>query len=289
MIPWRVRAALAAAVTLGEQLVHAPREAWPLLTARPAADPPPLELSRRGEPGARIAAVLHCHFPDVLPGLLGALEAIPEPFDLLVTTTAPLVLPDVLPSFAASAVVWQVDNQGRDILPLLRLVEAGHLEGYELACKVHTKKSSWRETGDRFSGDGAQWRDALVGGVLGSAAQVRRIIAAFDGDPALMMVTAPGQVLGPQYWGANGPLVRALARRAGITARPADLRFAAGSMYWVRAEVLRRLGALGLRSGHFDRERGQDDGTTAHAVERFLGYLVTSTGRLVTSDEIAPG
>lgn len=288
MISWRVRAFAAfGAGVLGQfARAHGRTSAvLPLMTVRRAApDPPPEVVAERGRPGTRIAVVLHSHFPEVLPELLAALVAIPEPHDLLVTTTAGEA--DALAAASSSVRVFRVENRGRDILPLIRLVNAGLLDGYDLVCKVHTKKSVWRAAGGRFDGDGARWRDALVSGVLGSRDLVESVITGFDSDPALMMVAAPGQVLGPAYWGANLPLVRALGRRGDIPIDPAQLRFAAGSMYWVRGTVLTRLRELDLRAAHFDTERGQDDGTTAHALERYLGYLVRDMGDLVSSDSL---
>lgn len=290
MISWRVRAFAAFGAGVLGQVARAhgrTSAVLPLMTVRRAApDPPPEVVAERGRPGTRIAVVLHSHFPEVLPELLAALVAIPEPHDLLVTTTAREV--DAMVAAASSVRVLRVDNRGRDILPMVRLANAGLLDGYDLVCKVHTKKSAWRAAGGRFDGDGALWRDALVSGVLRSRDLVESLIAAFDSDPALMMVTAPGQILGPEYWGANLPLVRALGRRGAVPIEPARLRFAAGSMYWVRGAVLRRLRDLDLHGAHFDAEHGQDDGTTAHAVERYLGYLVRDMGELVTSDVLAP-
>lgn len=291
MIPWQARAAAAFAQGVLEQCVRARgRRAGvlPLLTVRhPAEDPPPELVHAHGEPGTRLAVVVHSHFPEVLTELLTALDAIPEPFDLLVTTTA-RDLPEgaVDAPGAASVRVFHVENRGRDILPLLRLVNAGLLDRYELVCKVHTKKSTWRAAGGRFAGDGGEWRTTLVGGILGSRDLARAIVAAFDSQPRLTMVTAPGQVLGPSYWGANLPLVLLLGRRGGIRIAPSSLRFAAGSMYWVRGAVVARLRDLQLTSTHFDAEHGQDDGTTAHAVERYLGHLVAEMGELVSSDSL---
>lgn len=289
MIPWQARAAAAFAQGVLEQCVRERGRrsgVLPLLTARhPEDDPPPEMVHAQGEPGARLAVVIHSHFPEVLPELLAALDSIPEPFDLLVTTTTAREL-EVGAAGAASVRVLHVENRGRDILPLLRLANAGLLDGYELVCKVHTKKSTWRAAGGRFTGDGSEWRSTLVGGILGSRGLVEAIVAAFDSRPRLMMVTAPGQVLGPQYWGANLPLVLLLGRRGGVRVAPSSLRFAAGSMYWVRGSVLTRLRDLHLTSAQFDAEHGQDDGTTAHAVERYLGHLVADMGELVSSDSL---
>ena len=284
---WRARAAAAFTVSaIGQMAAWARRSGnpLPLLLRGDAVAPlaPPLLISRRGQPGARIAVVMHVHYPDVLPDLLAQVERIPEPWDLIVTTTA-LDAP-ALEVMAKSVRVFAVRNRGRDILPLLRLARSGVLDGYELVCKVHTKRSVWRASGGRFTGDGAEWRDALTTGLLGSRHLVERILAPFDAHPDLMVVTAPGQILGPRYWGANLPLVRWLGRRGGLPIRPRLLRFPAGSMYWARADLMRELGALGLSEDAFDVERGQDDGTTAHAIERYLGYLVTARGRMVTSD-----
>lgn len=290
MIPWQVRAGAAFATGLLTQVMRAhgrPAGVLPLLTVRhPDADPDPVQLAELGSPGARTAVVLHCHFVDVLPGLLHALDAIPEPFDLLITTTSDLTVPAALPHQLTSLRILRVDNRGRDILPLVRLVNAGLLDDYEVVCKVHTKKSTWRTSGGRFDGGGAEWRDELVRGILGSPELVAAVLRAFRREAGVAMVTAPGQVLGPSYWGANVPLVRALGRRGRVAVVPRRLRFAAGSMYWTRACVLRGLRDLRLRSAHFDSEAGQDDGTTAHAVERYLGYLTASLGAIVTTDEI---
>jgi len=296
VIPWQVRACasygLAVAGQVAGVVVRRPgASVLPLLRRRhPAPDPPPALLASQGGSGARIVAVVHCHFVDVLPDLLQALETIPEPFDLLITTTSDLALPADLPDRAAWVRILRVGNRGRDILPLLRLVNSGLLDDYDVVCKVHTKKSTWRRSGARFDGGGAEWRDELVRGILGSPELVVAVLRAFERDPGLAMVTAPGQVLGPAYWGANLPLVLALGRRGRIAVDPGRLRFAAGSMYWARGDVLRRLGDLRLRAAHFDSETGQDDGTTAHAVERYLGYLATAFGAIVTTDElVGPG
>lgn len=286
---WRARAAAAFTVSVIDQVAAWARRSGsplPLLQRRGHTDivVPPVLLSRWGDPGARIAVVVHVHYPEVLPELLEQAERIPEPWDLIVTTTASGAASVEAP--ANSVQVFAVHNRGRDILPLLRLARSGVLDNYELVCKVHTKRSVWRASGGRFAGDGAEWRDALITGLLGSRHLVERILAAFDAHPDLVLVTAPGQILGPRYWGANLPLVRRLGRRGGVPVEPRLLQFPAGSMYWARGDLLRELGGLELSVADFDVERGQDDGTTAHAVERYLGYLATARGRMVTSDAL---
>ena len=56
------------------------------------------------------------------------------------------------------------------------------------------------------------------------------------------------------------------------------LVFAAGSIYWIKPDVLARLAALPFRAGDFETEMGQVDGTTAHALERGIGAFVQAAG-----------
>lgn len=291
MIASRLRALASFALNVGGQLVRMARREpgatllpiWFPRAVSAAVTPP----AASDGPRPRIAAVVHAHYLDVLPGMLERMQAIPEDFDLYITTTHGNLDVSDPPARAQRVRVIPVQNRGRDILPLVGLARAGLLEGYELVCKVHTKKSAWRQHGGRFAGDGGQWRNHLLDGVLGGRAQVGHILHAFDCDPGLQLVTAPGQLLGPRYWGATAPLVWWMGRRVGVPTGFARLRFASGSMYWARGDLVRALGDLQLTPGHFDSEAGQDDGTTAHAVERLLGYLADARGYQLTVDQLA--
>jgi lipopolysaccharide biosynthesis protein len=65
--------------------------------------------------------------------------------------------------------------------------------------------------------------------------------------------------------------------RAGITP-PRDLRFPAGSIYWIKPALLNRLARLELKAADFEPEQALLDGTTAHAVERLLGVMAQDLG-----------
>jgi lipopolysaccharide biosynthesis protein len=92
------------------------------------------------------------------------------------------------------------------------------------------------------------------------------------------LVTADDSILGPDFWGDNEDKVANLLRRIELTITPERLRFAAGSMYWVRGFVLQGLRALNLTSDDFEAEAGQVNATTAHAVERAIGVLTGEAG-----------
>lgn len=230
---------------------------------------------RQGRP-ARVGVVVHVYFAELVPQLLDAFRAIDVPFDLIVTNSSgeDLELPE---DVGARQLLLPTVNRGRDILPLLSVVNAGLLDPYDLVLKVHTKKSQWRGEHE-LHGDGAQWRDELLTSLLGDGANVSAILAAFAGDPSLGIVTADDSVLGPEYWGDNEQLVAQLLRRIELDLDPSALVFAAGSMYWIRGFLLASMRSLDLDDEDFELESGQTNQTTAHAVERALGVLCLEAG-----------
>ena len=96
------------------------------------------------------------------------------------------------------------------------------------------------------------------------------------------------RVLGREFWGSNGPMVDALAARTGIGVDPEHVWFPGGSMFWSRPEPLNRLRDARLTIEDFEHEAVSIDGTTAHALERFVGALVANAGMsVIGADEVA--
>ena len=232
---------------------------------------------------APLAAVAHVYYPELWEELFGHLEAIPVDFDLIVTNASGTVLaidPARLPA-ARHFVILDVENRGRDLWPLAQLVNAGLLDGYDLVLKVHTKRSAWRRTHGRLPGTGETWRSELLSALLGDAGNVTAILDAFATAGDLGIVTADDSVLGPEFWGDDEAVAATLLRRLDPEPGRDGLTFAAGSMYWARGNILRRLRALHLIAADFEPEVGQEDGTTAHALERVIGLFAREAGMRV--------
>lgn len=241
-------------------------EVWRTVAGLPFPDP------------ARVAVALHAYYPELLPELFDRLRFIPVPYDLYVTnaTGGEITLPADLGQLSG-ATVLDVENQGRDILPLVSLVNAEYLDPYLVVLKVHTKRSQWRDEHD-LAGDGERWRNTLLDGLLGSTEAVAEILSAFAERPDLGLVTADGSVLDAEHWGDNEANTANLLRRLELILEPTTLRFAAGSMYWARGFALQGLRALNLTAEDFEPEEGQVNQTTSHAVERLLGVVVKEAG-----------
>ena len=255
---------------IGGRNVAGHPESWRLRTDLPLESP------------CRVAAVVHVYYADLLPEILQNLGSIPVEFDLLITNASGSALrvdPEPI-ALLRSVRVLDVPNHGRDILPLVCLVNAGLLDPYELIVKVHTKQSAWRAEHD-LGGSGAAWRAELLGGLLGSSATVEAILCAFAERPELGVLTSDGSVLGPEQWGDNQGVAHTLMRRMELGFDESLLCFPAGSMYWIRGFLLQGLRALNLSAADFETESGQVNATTAHALERIVGLLTAEAGQSV--------
>ena len=80
------------------------------------------------------------------------------------------------------------------------------------------------------------------------------------------------------HWNRNKRAVLSLAVRLGV--KPRDVLacpLVAGSMFWARTEALWPLYAL-VDPTDFESEKGQTDGTMAHAIERLFSVGAHSIG-----------
>ena len=237
----------------------------------------------RGRSG-RVAVVVHAYYPQLWDELAERIERIPAPVDLVVTLTEGRseVLGDRIVARFPDAQLVVTANRGRDMWPFARVLELGLIGDHDAVLKLHTKASVHRV-------DGAAWRAGLLDALCPEPDRMALVLELLRSDPRVGMVAPAGAVLGAEFWGANGPLVDALAVRTGIGAvDPLGTWFAGGSMFWARPEPMLRLRDAALTVDDFEYEAVAIDGTTAHALERFVGALVGAAGQLVIgSDEVA--
>lgn len=223
------------------------------------------------ESGADFAVAVHVFYPELWYEIETALQRVDIHFDLYVTITS---LGGEATSLAESirrewpqATVLMVPNHGRDVFPWVHLINSGMLSRYRCICKLHTKRSPHLHDGDA-------WRRSLVESVLPGPA-TSQLLERFIRDPRAGVLVVAGQRLaGQRWWGTNWRRAVELLERVDIHPEQAALSFAAGSIYWLKPEVIKEIARLGLQAEDFEAEQGATDGTTAHAFERALGYLV---------------
>ena len=239
---------------------------------------------------SRVGVVLHVYYPELLDEIVGQLTAIPVTFDLIVTNASGHAIAidrGKLPRLS-NLLVLDVENHGRDILPLVQVVNAGLLDPYQVILKLHTKRSEWRAGHRGLPGTGAEWRGELLNSLLGDVANVASILNAFAGSSRLGLVTSDGSVLDVEFWGDNQAATATLLRRLELDLPGRGLEFAAGSMYWIRGFLLQGLRALNLSGLDFETEDGQVNGTTAHAIERLIGLVTVEAGCTLAERSAVP-
>ena len=214
----------------------------------------------------RIGVIVHAFYSDIWHEIRDHLRTWQVPFRLYLSVPegrygeATAQLQKEFPG----ATVIEVPNRGRDIAPFLVLAKTAISDGMDILCKVHTKRSAHLSNGE-------EWRRDLLRKVLGWGDYPQSVVSAFQENPAIGLIIPQGHATSAaRHWGANRLRVLHLAKRIRYRGLSANFVFPAGSMFWIRADALRPILELDLGVEDFEQEAGQDDGTLAHALERFL-------------------
>lgn len=235
------------------------------------------------EPSMRLAVVMHVYYLELLEELMAHALRIPGPFDLVITTDTmekQAAITATLSDFSRGSVdVRCVGNTGRDMAALLLGCRDVVLQGgYDLICRLHTKRSA-----QDGPGRGTQFKRHLLENLLGSPAYVQRLLQLFAREPWLGMVMPVTVHIGyptlGHAWFTNKGRAASLAEKLGITV-PLDEHTplaAYGSMYWFRPAALRRLFEHPWQTQDFD-ERQYGDGDLPHVIERLLTYCAQQDG-----------
>jgi len=241
-----------------------------------------IDAPAAGAAASPLAIVIHAFYEEVFKEILDYLGQLRAASFRLYVTCPPDRMESVGDRLAASGYGYSllpVANRGRDVLPFLRILPQVVAAGHEFLIKVHTKKSTHRVDGD-------VWRSDLFNKLLGDVA-VGEALACLRNSPGIGILGPAGHVVPMSfYWGSNAATVERVASRLGIEqAALGRLQFVAGTMFFARAKALLPLMNLALGEDDFEEERGQVDGTLAHALERLMAVSAHS----VALETIAAG
>ena len=221
------------------------------------------------QPG-KIAIQAHIFYLDLLDEMAAACANMPYKFDALISIVDAAAEEKVRAAFekissVEKCIVRVVPNRGRDVAPFL--VGFGDLlPKYDFILHIHSKKSLY--TG----AEQQNWRNYLLDALLGSPKRIKKIFRAFIDDKAVGVIY-PRPADNVPYvaftWLSNRAQGQILLSRAGIAPNKIEyFDFPAGTMFWARTKALKKFFALGLTIEDFPPEKGQNDGTIAHAFER---------------------
>lgn len=227
-----------------------------------------------------IAVILHLFYPELAEEFKQQMAPIEA--DIWITIVDRSIQPLVERLFPHAHIVL-VPNRGRDIAPFLSVARIMGIEQYEFALKLHSKRSPHIQDGDH-------WRRKILSGLLPENFNLALFLSCLRSNPDIGVIAPPNHKY--KYYiseniGSNQHMLTRLETLAGVARKPKD-EFVSGSMFWFRPQAFLPLLELPIRTGDFEFEEGQIDGTLAHALERFIGIAVRSSGyRIAEFGEIS--
>lgn len=230
-----------------------------------------------------LAVVVHAFYPDVFVKIIKSLTSISTPLKLYVTTTRDheVEVNRVLESSGLKFYVLPVENHGRDVLPFFMIMPEVVRADHDVILKLHTKKTSHR-------GDGDAWMDDILNKLV-LKSNVSKCLGFIQKNRDVGMISPAGHIIPiSKYLGSNEHGVINVAKRLGVS--KGDVMnevFSAGTMFYARVSAMLPIINLGFTSEAFEEEKGQVDGTLAHAIERCFSISCFSAQlRLISTDTV---
>lgn len=221
----------------------------------------------------RLALHVHAFYPELLPDIITRLAANAAQPDLFISAPEAEVnaVREIVGGYKGKVMdVQAVPNRGRDIGPLLTAFGRRLVAEYDWIGHVHTKKAPQLEDRAFVEAWSNFLLENLIGGTEGGP-MLDRIIAEVLADPTIGIVYPDDPYV--MSWTENRGAAESLAHRMGIAMLPCQFNFPMGTMFWMRAPVLKRFVALDLTWDDYPAEPLPTDGTMLHALERLFGVV----------------
>lgn len=153
-----------------------------------------------------------------------------------------------------------IPNQGRDILPFMRLfLNGGPGSEEEIWCHIHQKKS----IGSAASGD--VWRSFLMAILLGDANAISTAPGLITDHDTGLVSAFDQYIVG---WAASRQILGQVEPKLAGPLPPHPILFPVGNMFWVKRDVVERMNALFGPHYQWPNEPLANDGTVYHMIER---------------------
>ena len=237
------------------------------------------ELKKRNDNNRKLAVVLHLYYHDSWQYIESKLKNIPEKFDLFVSITKEnKKLEQKIKEVYGGVNIIHTPNLGRDILPFLKIMSViMQFDNYKVVLKIHTKKSLHRD-------DGEDWNNEIMNELIPGNKELIK-------ENLQKLLNKNSSLTGPsrQYinlavnFEANGKDLTKIMKHIFKSHKliwhvlQKDRKkygFFAGSMFWINIEKLSTVfEKRNSKAKFFAKEKGQVDGTYAHAMERAFSLV----------------
>jgi lipopolysaccharide biosynthesis protein len=250
------------------------------------ANPEPFERVENGTAwssvNTRVCCLLHLYYIDLWTELAADLRNLQglehDVFlNFVETTVTDELLAQARADFPAARISVS-PNRGRDAGGILRLARQMDAARYGSVLVLHGKRSAALP-----EEQGEQWRRTLIDPLIGSPAIAELNVALMASDPTVGLIASAA--CRSTFIGENRRTLIRLARLAGIPRSCVHAPFVAGTMFFIKPELMARLSAAlqGLDFAPPDSAAasGVKDGLLEHAVERIYGAAVAARGERI--------
>lgn len=221
------------------------------------------DYSAASAPPPRFGLHVHAFYLDGLEQDIASHRAIAQASRIVVTTDTTRKqsqIESIFRGFGLTAEVRLTPNQGRDILPFMRLFhKGGPGADEEIWCHVHQKKS----IGSAAAGD--TWRAFLTAILLGDDKSISAAPGLIAREDVGLVSAFDHYIVG---WAASRRLLPQFAPRLQGALPPHPILFPVGNMFWVKRGVVERMNALFGPDFQWPNEPLANDGTVYHMIER---------------------
>ena len=226
----------------------------------------------------KLCILLHLYNTSLFSELATYIENIEDDHDLYINlvdnTWTEAIYQEIRERFPSARILISPDH-GRDIGGFTRLMSEIDFHDYDLFLLVHSK------TSPHFpEAVGGGWRRGLLDAVVGSPDIARSCIAGMRANP-MIGITAAAKWRSTSIM-TNSHKYQELLNLAAVSPQARECEFVAGTMFFARTEILKRLyhtlTQITFEDGHGKDLQFHTDGQYAHAVERLMGNLVKDEG-----------
>ena len=234
----------------------------------------------------KIALILHIYYIELAESCRKYVESVPQNVDVFITVPDKKrlnVVKRVFKDLPNKTEYRITGNIGRDVAPFI-VGCRDVIENYDLICKIHGKKVYQVKPMSL----GESWAYECFENLLGNKCLVENIIALFENNTRLGILSPPIPHHGPYYptigkseWGENYKIVKKLAKQLDIKVdidKEKEPNAPLGSMFWIRTDALKPLFRYDWKYSDMPKEPIADDNTVLHGIERIYPFCAQEAG-----------
>lgn len=202
--------------------------------------------------------VLHLHYFDAIHEIIKHIQEKTDDLDFIISLNTNLNLSQLkfIKENLPNVFFYLSENQGRDVLPFLKILKTNILDDYIACCKIHSKKSP-------HLSNGTQWRDKIYSEIL-QISKFEKIIKDAEADTAIWTTQANIK----NIEGDESINIKRL--KTLLKGNPKNGQYISGTMFWFRPLILKKIIKDEYLQFDFETEPLQRDGSWAHVFERFF-------------------